>query len=227
MGPTWESSGWPTPCPADLLSFTLSENGEVLVLQRPNGQLDVYQSSGEPVGSVAVPDAPPGSEYAVSLLADGSMVATLLLYDRIGPWALWFTDPIRLETFGISGFQFGAADEDPLVDNPVLQGSVLFSDNASSWLRPLDPGNARGRRQPTLHLERRPGHDAGREQGLRPHGRDGLQFRSPRLRERPASWTRPRGSCSARSSHSGPRPHPRRRRRTGFVTTSTLTQRVA
>ncbi len=131
--------GAPIPRPADLLSFTLSENGQVLVLGRGGGRIDVYRSSGDLIATDRVPDAAPDSEFAVSVLGDGSMVAAFSLYERIGPWALWSTEPFRLETYGTSGFGFGPRDNDPSIDRPLLNGGLLYSDTEAGDSQPVDP----------------------------------------------------------------------------------------
>ncbi|NNE12282.1 MAG: protein kinase, partial [Ilumatobacter sp.] len=118
--------GVPIVRPTDLISVELSENGQVLVLQRPNGVLDVHRTTGELIGSVSVPDADPGVELVVSVLADGSTVAAYT-FSRVGPWAMWDTDPLQLRTNGFSGFEFGARDVNKTLDFPVLEGARVFT----------------------------------------------------------------------------------------------------
>ena len=140
-GPDGLPLGSPIPRPADdLLSFTLSQNGELVVLQRPNGVLDVYESSGDLIGTIVVPDAPPGNSYLVSVLADGSTIAAFTLQTAavrpIGPWAIWDSESLSLVSNGISGFEFGAAEANRWLEDPLLYGSQLY---AASGLWAVDP----------------------------------------------------------------------------------------
>lgn len=94
--------GRPVERPADLASFELSENGQVFVLERGNGRLDVYRATGDLIGKVRVPDTSSntGSPRA-SLSADGSLlVVDVGVLGGSLAWDVWTTDPLEMVTTG-------------------------------------------------------------------------------------------------------------------------------
>ena len=132
--------------PADLVSFDLSENGEIVVLQRPHGILDVYRSSGEFVGSTE-PEALMGFEASVSLLADGSRISAWPVNEIVRwGWAVWNTNPFRREHSGVSAWGRGPGGPS-LLANPVMDGTTMYNTypptsgvgGALGKLVPLDP----------------------------------------------------------------------------------------
>ena len=139
-GPDHRPLGQPIPRPDDLLSVALSNNGEVAVLHRADGVLDVYAATGDSIGSIEVPGAPPGVEYAVNLLADGSMISAVSIFETDAPWALWDTDGLSLRASGQSGDSLDIRYTESLVADPVLNGALLYiTPPQSISLRPVDP----------------------------------------------------------------------------------------
>ncbi len=135
--------GTPIARPADLVSVAISSNGDVAVLQRRGGALDVVSTVDGPIGTVAVEGAREDDEYEISLLADGSMFSAWSLFDESTAWALFATDPLRVESSGLVTFD-GTRRSERGIEQPILHGERMYSDaGGGAVLRSYEPSTGR------------------------------------------------------------------------------------